>query len=100
MPPSRPYDPLGIWFMALGYFAFYIPYSAMTKVLSLGLLPGMTGPISGFLLLPATAVATTAVLLILVTGCGGWRCLNRRGVFRLSMPVVRARLWSREWPPP
>jgi len=76
--------------MALGYFAFYIPYSAMTKVLSLGLLPGMTGPISGFLLLPATAVATTMVLLILVAGGGGWRHLSRRRVFRLSMPMVRA----------
>ena len=100
MPPSRTYDPLGIWFMALGYFAFYIPYSAMTKVLSLGLLPGMTGPISGFLLLPATAVATTVVLLILITGGGGWRCLNRRRVFRLIDARGPRRPWSREWPPP
>jgi protein-tyrosine-phosphatase len=61
----------------------------MTKALSLGLLPGMTGPISGFVLLPATAVATSVVLLIFVTAGGGWACLDRRKVFGLSIPVVR-----------
>jgi protein-tyrosine-phosphatase len=75
--------------MALGYFAFYIPYSALTKVLSLGLFPGKTGPISGFLLLPATSVATSVVLLLLVTGGGGWGCLDRRRILRLSIPMVR-----------
>src|SRR6266404_2983827 len=89
LPSSKTYNLFGIWFLALGYFAFYIPYSAMTKALSLGLLPGMTGPISGFLLLPATAVATTVVLLIFVTAGGGWACLGRRRVFGLSIPVVR-----------
>ena len=60
MPPLRIEDQWRIWLLALGYFAFYIPYSALTKALSLGLLPGMTGPVSGFRILPATAVATTA----------------------------------------
>jgi protein-tyrosine-phosphatase len=90
MPPSRTHDPFGIWFLALGYFGLYIPYSALTKALSLGLLPGMRGPISGFLLLPATAVATTVVLLILVTAGRGWGYLDRRRVFGLPIPVVRA----------
>src|SRR5215470_2217291 len=44
-------------------FSFYVPYSALTKALSLGLLPGMTGPVSGFRILPATAVATSAALI-------------------------------------
>src|ERR1700722_18848969 len=90
LPPPRQ-DEWRSWRMALGYFAFYIPYSALTKALSLGLLPGMSGPVSGFLLLPATAIATTVVLLILVTGGGGWRCLDRRRIFGLAVPVVRAR---------
>jgi protein-tyrosine-phosphatase len=31
------------------------------------------------------------VLLIVVTGGGGWRCLDRRTIFGLAVPVVRAR---------
>ena len=88
MPASRAHDPWRIWLLALGYFAFYIPYSALTKALSLGLLPGMRGPVSGFLILPATAVATTVVLLIFVTAGGGWKCIDRRRVLGLSVPVV------------
>ncbi len=90
MPTSRAHDPWRIWLLALGYFAFYIPYSALTKALSLGRLPGMSGPVPGFLLLPATAVATTMVLLMFVTVGGGWGCLDRRRVFGLTVPVVRA----------
>jgi protein-tyrosine-phosphatase len=81
-----------IWLLALGYFAFYIPYSALTKALSLGLLPGMTGPISGFRILPATAVTTSAVLLAFVAIGGGWGCLQRRGILGLAVPVVRPRM--------
>ena len=91
MPASREGDPWRIWLLALGYFAFYIPYSALTKALSLGLLRGMTGPVSGFLLLPATAVATTVVLLLLVTAGGGWTSFDRRKIFGLMVPIVRAR---------
>ena len=58
MLPTPRQDEWRIWFMALGYFAFYIPYSALTKALSLGLLPGMSGPVSGFVILPATAIAS------------------------------------------
>jgi protein-tyrosine-phosphatase len=81
-----------IWLLALGYFAFYIPYSALTKALSLGLLPGMTGPVSGFRILPATAVATSVALLALVTMGGGWGYLRRRRVLGLAVPVVRSRM--------
>jgi protein-tyrosine-phosphatase len=92
MPPSRTHDPFGIWLMALGYFAFYIPYSALTKALSLGLLPGMSGPVSGFLILPATAIATSVVLLILVTASGGWKHIHRRRLIGLIVPVVPWRM--------
>ena len=83
MLPSRDHDQWRIWLLALGYFAFYIPYSALTKALSLGLLPGMSGPVSGFLILPATAVATTVVLLIVVTASGGGSASDRRSVLGL-----------------
>src|SRR5271156_3819458 len=81
-----------IWLLGLGYFAFYIPYSALTKALSLGLLPGMTGPVSGFRILPATAVATSVTLIAFITIGGGWGCLRRRRVLGLAVPVVGARM--------
>jgi protein-tyrosine-phosphatase len=85
-------DQWRIWLLALGYFAFYIPYSALTKSLSLGLLPGMTGPVSGFRILPATAVATSVTLLAFMAIGGGWGCLRRRRVLGREVPVVRARI--------
>jgi protein-tyrosine-phosphatase len=90
MPPTRTNDHLRIWLLALGYFTFYIPYSALTKALSLGVIPGMNGPVSGFAILPATAVATSALLLAFVTASGGWACLDRRTLYGVSVPTIRA----------
>jgi protein-tyrosine-phosphatase len=92
MPPLRIEDQWRIWLLALGYFAFYIPYSALTKALSLGLLPGMTGPVSGFRILPATAVATSVTLIAFMAIGGGWGCLRRRRVLGLAVPVVGMRM--------
>jgi protein-tyrosine-phosphatase len=92
MPPFRIEDEWRIWLLALGYFAFYIPYSALTKALSLGLLPGMTGPVSGFRILPATAVATSVALIAFMAIGGGWGCLRRRRVLGLAVPIVSARM--------
>jgi protein-tyrosine-phosphatase len=92
MLPNPRRDEWQIWLMALGYFAFYIPYSALTKALSLGLLPGMSGPVSGFLILPATAIATSVVLLILITASGGWKHIRRRRIIGLIVPVVPWRM--------
>jgi protein-tyrosine-phosphatase len=92
MTPPRIRDEWRIWLLALGYFAFYILYSALTKALSLGLLPGMTGPVSGFRILPATAVATSVVLVAFVAMGGGWGGLRRRRVLGLTVPVVGARM--------
>lgn len=64
---------LGIWAMALGYFLFYIPYSASAKVVSDGLLPGMTGPVPGFHLLPAVLVGTFLSFQLILYFTGWWR---------------------------
>jgi protein-tyrosine-phosphatase len=92
MPRFRIENEWRIWLLALGYFAFYIPYSALTKALSLGLLPGMTGPVSGFRILPATAVATSVGLIAFITAGGGWGYLRTRRVLGLTVPVVGARM--------
>ena len=80
---------LGIWGLALGYFAFYIPYSSLTKALSKGLLPGTNGPISGFELFPATAIATTITLLTYITLMDGWHTLGRQQILSFSFPIPR-----------
>jgi protein-tyrosine-phosphatase len=82
-------SPFGIWALALGYFAFYVPYTGLTKALSLGALPGMTGPVPGLVLLPTTVLATTAALLLFITASGGWRAFQRRRVLGLSLPTIR-----------
>jgi protein-tyrosine-phosphatase len=83
-PPDRP-----AWGLALGYFAFYIPYSALTKVLSQGLLSGTGRPVPGFVLLPATVVATTVGMLATITVAGGWSHLRRRRLAGLPVPLPR-----------
>jgi len=52
-----------IWIFAFGYFACYAPYSAITKALTKGLFPSMERPLSGFELLPATVIVSTAGIL-------------------------------------
>jgi protein-tyrosine-phosphatase len=88
--PRSSNDPSRIFWLAFGYFAFYIPYSAMTKALSQGLLPGQDGQVPGFLLLPATVIATTAGLLAAMTMAGGWSSLGRWRLGPLNIPTVRS----------
>jgi protein-tyrosine-phosphatase len=63
--------------LAFGYFAFYIPYSGLTKALTQGSLPGMGGQtVTGYTVLPATVVATTGLLLVLITVTRRWRQID------------------------
>ena len=45
-----------IWLLALGYFIFYAPYSALTKSLSSGTLIETHDAVSGFVILPAIVI--------------------------------------------
>lgn len=79
---------LTIWWLALGYFIFYAPYSAFIKVTTTGLWPGVSGPVSGFRLLPAVVISTAVVLPLIVTLMGWWKYVGRsRRVFGVSVPV-------------
>jgi protein-tyrosine-phosphatase len=79
-----------IWGLALGYFAFYIPYSALTKALSNGELPGMQGRVSGFELLPATVITTALAMPVIITLLGWWKHVDSRRVLGLWIPVPSA----------
>jgi hypothetical protein len=78
---------VAIWLFALGYFVCYVPYSALTKALSDGLLPGMQAGISGLELLPVVNLASLVGMFAFLTAIGWWRHAGHRRIFGLSLPV-------------
>jgi protein-tyrosine-phosphatase len=85
---KRKYD-LGIWWLGLGYYLFYTPYSGLTKALSNGLLPGMGGPVPGIVLLPVSVMATVVGILGFITVKGWWKYAGHREFFGISIPFPR-----------
>ncbi|HEX8183404.1 MAG TPA: hypothetical protein VF747_01595, partial [Blastocatellia bacterium] len=77
---------LGIWSLGLGYFIFYTPYSGLTKAFSLGLLPGMKGPVAGLVLLPASVMVTVVSMFGFITVMRWWKHAGSREVFGVSIP--------------
>lgn len=75
---------LAIWGFAFGYFACYVPYAALTKVLSDGLAFGRSIP-SGELL-PTTAVASMLGMLVFLTAMGWWKFANHVQVGPVRLP--------------
>jgi protein-tyrosine-phosphatase len=80
---------LGIWWLGLGYYLSYTPYSGLTKSLSNGLLPGMHGPVRGTVLLPISAVATVVGMFLFITVMDWWKFAGRREFFGRSIPFPR-----------
>ena len=77
---------LKIWGLALGYFIFYAPYSAVIKVTTSKLWPGLDSAVPGFQLLPAVVISTAIVLPLIITLLGWWKYAGRRQVFGLNIP--------------
>ena len=76
-----------IWGFAFGYFACYVPYSFMTKVMSNGLLPVLDGQgIAGFSILPVTALATTVAMVIVISSLGWWKYATHSKIFGIKVP--------------
>lgn len=68
---------LRIWWLALGYFAFYVPYSFLIKIVTSRFWPGINETVSGFRLLPGVVVGV-AILLPLIITYQGWSKYARR----------------------
>ncbi len=85
--------PPSIWLLAAGYFLFYTPYSAMTKALSKGLLPGSTGSISGFELLPTVNIGTVIMFLLIISGMGWWKFAGRVKFMGVTVPFASSK-WT------
>ncbi len=87
---SRRRFKLRIWWLALGYFSFYAPYSFLIKILTSKSWPGITTPVSGFRMLPAVVIATAIVLPLIITFKGWWRYFSRREFMGRSLPIPPA----------
>jgi drug/metabolite transporter (DMT)-like permease len=61
-----------IWFFAFGYFACYVPYSALTKALSKGEMPGMNGGLGGAILLPVSTMASVVGMFAFIFAMRWW----------------------------
>lgn len=84
--PSSADTTWSIWWLAFGYFAAYVPYSALTKALSDGLLPGL-GPMSGFAILPAATFASMVGMVAFLSAARWWRHATQWRVGSVSLPV-------------
>ncbi len=82
----------GIWGLAFGYFACYVPYSALTKAISTGMLPGMERPVPGLELLPATVIASMLGMFAFLTSRGWWKYAAHFELFGLRLP--RPTAWT------
>lgn len=76
---------LRIWGLALGYFSFYVPYSALLKLTTTGALPVTGGAVTGFEVLPPVIVGTIGGMLVWTTRLGWWKYARRRQCFGASV---------------
>lgn len=73
-----------IWGFAFGYFASYVPYSALTKAVSSGHIGGQAVP--GVELLPISAAASLVGMFAFITIMGWWKHASRITVAGKSIP--------------
>lgn len=73
-----------IWLFAFGYFATYVPYSALTKAVSSGRIGGV--PVSGVELLPVAALASLIGMFVFITAMRWWKYASTVTVGSLRLP--------------
>jgi hypothetical protein len=80
-------DP-SIWLFAFGYFAAYVPYSALTKAIASGSLGKLDGvPVPGAQLLAWSTLASLFGMFVFITAMGWWKYAGRGQVFGRSVPM-------------
>lgn len=76
-----------IWIFAFGYFASYIQYSFMVKVLSKGLLPSLKGQsLAGFSILPVSVTASAVGMLVFLTAIRWWKYASHKRIMGFNLP--------------
>jgi hypothetical protein len=78
-----------IWWWAFGYFACYVPYTALAKMLSKPLIETGGSPVGGLELLPSTAMASVFAMISFLLITGWWRHAGRRQIGGWSVPLPR-----------
>ncbi len=88
-----------IWWWAFGYFACYVPYTALTKMLSHTskgadginhtLIDTGHGAVGSLELLPSTVLASVVAMVTFLITTGWWRHAGRKTVAGLSLPMPR-----------
>jgi len=77
---------VSIWWFAFGYFACYVPFSALTKAVSKGIVPGYE-QINGFRLLPLSVTASAVCMFLFITAMRWWKHLPRRQLGGRAIPM-------------
>ena len=76
-----------VWLYAFGYFAAYLPYSALTKALTKGWVSGVGRALGGLEVLPVSAVTSMVAMIITITALRWWGYAGRRKIFGVSLPM-------------
>lgn len=80
----------GIAALCFGYFASYIPYSMMTKMITKGLFTGQDGHgFSGFEIQPVVVLGTFIAMYSFLTISGWWKYATHAKIFGFSVPRPR-----------
>lgn len=80
----------GIAALCFGYFAAYIPYSMMTKMITKGLFAGQEGHgFGGFEIQPVVVAGTFGAMFAFLTLSGWWKHANHTKIFGFSIPCPR-----------
>ncbi len=81
-------EPPSIWWWALGYFATYVPYAAMTKAITTDppLVDTGAGAVGGLELLAPSVMATVLTSITFLIATGWWRYAGRRSFGSFSIP--------------
>lgn len=81
---------VGIAALCFGYFAAYVPYSSMTKMVTKGLFAGMNGVgLSGFALQPIALFANLCAMIVFISSVRWWKYAKHSRIFGISFPRPR-----------
>ncbi len=77
----------GVAALCFGYFASYVPYSMMTKMVTKGLFGGMGGSgLDGFAIQPIAVLASSTCMLLFITLAGWWKYTTHSTILGVSIP--------------
>lgn len=77
----------GIAALCFGYFASYVPYSMMTKMVTKGLCCGLGGTgLTGFQIQPIAVFASFVAMYTFITVMGWWKFTHHFRLFGLKIP--------------